>query len=142
MYLFNLILFTSFIQLNLLPDLRNVYLSQDENRITKMYEILKDKDSRSADEDCYFAVFECLQAKYTYNPYSKYSYFKSGFNRLNVLIKKYPTNAEYRYHRIMIEKNAPTFLIEVNHQSEDKAILKKHLDTEHPLYQAMVKTVE
>lgn len=125
-----------------ISDLRVTYLSQDENKITKMYDALKSNKLRSADEECYFAVFECLQAKYSYNPYTKFTYFNNGYTRLNTLITKHKINAEYRYHRIMIEKNAPSFLIEKNHFKEDKEVIKRYAIKGHPLYVEMVKTIE
>lgn len=123
-------------------DMREVYIAQDEVKITKMYELLKVKQHLSDDEECYFAVFECLQAKYSYNPYAKYNYFTSGYKRLNNLILRYPTNPEYRYHRIMIETNAPSFLLEKKHIKEDKSIILRFNKSTHPLYKQMVKAIE
>ncbi len=137
-----IVLFLSLYVVSSVADMRSVYLTQDETKITKMYKLLKARQQLSPDEECYFAAFECLQAKYSINPYSKYNYFSSGYNRLNGLINKYSSNPEYRYHRLMIEKNAPAFLIEKNHILQDKSIIKKYNKIGHPLYREMAKAVE
>lgn len=142
MKLFLVIVLSYLISPESISNLREAYISQSEIHITNLYKSLKKKDTRTADEECYFAVFECLQAKYSYNPYSKYSFFNDGYNRLNKVIKIHPTNPEYRYHRLMIEKNAPAFLIEKPHDTEDKAVIKKFLNKNHPLYLIMAKAIE
>jgi hypothetical protein len=135
-------LFLSLNVVSSIADMRSVYLTQDEAKITKMYKLLKARQQLSPDEECYLAAFECLQAKYSINPYTKYNYFSSGYNRLNGLINRYSVNPEYRYHRLMIEKNAPAFLIEKNHIVQDKSIIKKYNNIGQPLFREMAKAAE
>ncbi len=121
---------------------RTAYEKQDESAILNYVEELAGKKSRTNDEECYYGAFLCLKAKFSNNPYTKYSSFNKGYKLLNSLIIKDPTNVEYRYHRFMVETKAPSFLIENSHTIKDKAFIKENLKTDHPLYTLINKTID
>lgn len=120
---------------------REAYISQDENRILKCLNVLEEKKNKTELEQCYYAVFLCLKADYSYNPYTKYKSFTKGYALLQDLIKSDTNNLEYRYHRYMIEKNAPDVVLSKRHLSEDRAMIKRTIKKSHPLYDVIIKTV-
>jgi hypothetical protein len=125
-----------------ISDIRSVYKSQDEDKVLAMLQVLKEKTSLTTDEQCYKAVFCCMKAEYLTWPNEKLAAFKKGYNDLNSIIAKYPTNAEYRYHRYMIEKFTPSWLIDVNHMEADKTYVKTTLVANHPMYPFITSTID
>jgi len=121
---------------------RLVYQSQDEGEVTAMLKVLESKTSLTSDELCYKAVFQCMKAEYLYNPYQKLNSFKKGYSTLNNLISKNANNVEYKYHRYMIEKHTPSWLLDNNHMTSDKAFVKANLKTNHPMYSFITKTID
>jgi hypothetical protein len=121
---------------------RSVYQSQNEDKVIAALEVLESKSSLTSDELCYKAVFQCMKAEYITNPYQKLSSFKKGYSTLNALIAKNATNVEYKYHRYMIEKYTPAWLIDINHMTTDKAFVKTNLKTNHPMYSFITKTID
>ncbi|HCD68790.1 MAG TPA: hypothetical protein DEQ56_09980 [Bacteroidetes bacterium] len=121
---------------------RLVYQSQDEGKVTAMLKVLESKTSLTSDELCYKAVFQCMKAEYLYNPYQKLNSFKKGYSTLNNLISKNANNVEYKYHRYMIEKHTPSWLLDNNHMTSDKAFVKANLKTNHPMYSFITKTID
>jgi len=103
---------------------------------------LESKTSLTSDELCYKAVFQCMKAEYLYNPYQKLNSFKKGYSTLNNLISKNANNVEYKYHRYMIEKHTPSWLLDNNHMTSDKAFVKANLKTNHPMYSFITKTID
>ena len=125
-----------------ISDYREAYKSQDESTILKHLDFLESKSSLSNDEKCYLHSFQCLKAKFSSNPYTKYNSFSKGYKGLNSLISKQSSNVEYRYHRYMVETKAPSFLIENSHVKSDKEYIKKNLKPSHPLYSLIKKTID
>jgi hypothetical protein len=125
-----------------ITDIRTVYKSQDEDKVLAMLEVLEKKSSLTNDEQCYTAVFLCMKADYLTWPNEKLSAFKKGYKELNEVIRKYPTKAEYKYHRYMIEKFTPSWLIEVNHMVADKTFVKANLAADHPMYNFITDTID
>ena len=123
-------------------DYRLAYEKQDEVQILKQLNLLESKKARSSDEECYYAAFLCLKAKFSNNPYTKYNSFSKGYRLLNELITKQSSNVEYRYHRYMVETKAPSFLIETSHVAADKAFIKQNLKSDHPIYHLINKTID
>ena len=121
---------------------REVYQSQDKTRIISILEDLTSKDHLSNDELCYKSVFECMKADYVMNPYQKLSYFNKGYNSLNTLIDENKSNVEYRYHRFMIEKHAPSWLIEDDHTQLDKEYILTHITNKQPMYSFIMETIK
>lgn len=125
-----------------ITDIRTVYKSQDEDKVLAMLEVLEKKSSLTNDEQCYIAVFLCMKADYLTWPNEKLSAFKKGYKELNEVIRKYPTKTEYKYHRYMIEKFTPSWLIEVNHMAADKTFVKANLAADHPMYNFITDTID
>jgi hypothetical protein len=121
---------------------RLVYQSQDEGEVTAILKVLESKTSLTSDELCYKAVFQCMKADYLYNPYQKLNSFKNGYSTLNNLISKNANNVEYKYHRYMIEKHTPSWLLDNTHMTSDKAFVKANLKTNHPMYSFITKTID
>jgi len=121
---------------------RLVYQSLDEGKVTAMLKVLESKTSLTSDELCYKAVFQCMKADYLYNPYQKLNSFKKGYSTLNNLISKNANNVEYKYHRYMIEKHTPSWILDNNHMTSDKAFVKANLKTNHPMYSFITKTID
>lgn len=122
-------------------DVRAVYQSQNKDKVLAALKYLETKSALSSDERCYKAVFLCMKAGYLTWPNEKLAAFKLGYSDLNTLIAAHPTNAEYKYHRYMIEKHTPSWLIEVNHMPKDKAFVEATLMPTHPMYRFMLKTL-
>jgi hypothetical protein len=120
---------------------RNAYKTQNEDKILACLDFLEDKKSKTELEQCYYAVFLCLKADYSSNPYTKYKSFNKGYALLQSLIAKDNSNVEYRYHRYMIEKNAPSFVLSERHLEADKTFIQQNLKKTHPLYDIIIKTV-
>ena len=121
---------------------REVYQSQDKTRVISTLEDLTSKDHLSNDELCYKSVFECMKADYVMNPYQKLSYFNKGYNSLNTLIDENKSNVEYRYHRFMIEKHAPSWLIEDDHTQLDKEYILTNITNKQPMYSFIMETIK
>tara|TARA_B100001059_G_scaffold228441_1_gene259519 strand:+ start:24449 stop:24877 length:429 start_codon:yes stop_codon:yes gene_type:complete len=120
---------------------REVYQSQDKTRVISILEDLNNKEVLSKDELCYKSVFECMKADYVMNPYQKLSYFNKGYNSLNTLIDENKSNVEYRYHRYMIEKHAPSWLIEDDHTQIDKEYIIMNITKKQPMYSFIMDTI-
>jgi hypothetical protein len=129
-----LIILSLMMSVSSVSDLRKVYESQDEDKVMNRLSQLEAKTSLSQDELCYKAVFMCLKAKYVSNPYTKLTSFNSGYDLLEKTINKNPKNVEYRFHRYMIETNAPAWLIDESHIVADKEFIKENVTGSNPLY--------
>lgn len=125
-----------------ISDIQAVYKGQKEDEILASLKMLESKSVLTADEQCYKAVFLCMKAEYLTWPMDKLAAFKKGYKELNSIIAKYPTKAEYKYHRYMIEKFTPSWLIDVNHMAADKAFVKANLVSDHPMYSFITKTID
>jgi|TARA_B110000908_G_scaffold147533_1_gene179330 hypothetical protein len=130
------------ISLSSIADLRMVYQSQDEDKVLNALKELETKSMLTADEQCYKAVFLCMKADYLTWPMEKLSAFKKGYADLNSIIDSNAHNAEYYYHRYMIEKHSPSWLLDVNHMTEDKAFVKANMKSSHPMYSFVTKTID
>ena len=93
-----------------MSNIRAIYKGQDEDKVLTALEALEKKKSLTADEQCYKAVFLCMKADYLTWPSDKLAAFKKGYKDLNTVIRNHPNNAEYKYHRYMIEKFTPSWL--------------------------------
>lgn len=137
-----LLAFVFLLSYSSVSDLRTVYQSQNEDKVLTALKELENKSTLTADEQCYRAVFLCMKADYLSWPNDKLAAFKKGYADLNKVIAANPTNAEYRYHRFMVEKHTPSWLIDVNHMAKDKAYVKANLKSSHPMYAFVTKTID
>ena len=125
-----------------ISDLREVYKSQDEDQVLAELKKLESKSDLNEDEQLYKSVFLCMKADYLTWPNEKLSAFKKGYAELNAVIKRNNSNAEYRYHRYMIEKHTPSWLIETNHMDTDRSFVTSNLKSTHPMYDFIIKTID
>ena len=139
MKLFAIILLLSY---GSISDYRAVYKTQDKDKVLAALKELEAKSILTSDEQCYKAVFLCMKADYLTWPQDKLASFKKGYKELNALIVKNSNNSEYKYHRYMIEKHTPSWLIDVNHMKEDKAFVKANMKSSHPMYSFVSKTID
>lgn len=72
-------------------------------------------------------------------PGEKLRLFKSGRNKLEPLIKKFPENVEYRFIRLMIQENAPDILGYNKDFKTDKEVIKKFFNTLSPVVKEAVE---
>lgn len=78
------------------------------------------------------------KAEFSFNPYTKYNYFKEGRAKLEKAIKAKPNNAEIAFLRLSAQINTPGFLNYNDNISTDKALvidaLKRKIFTDDPRF--------
>lgn len=67
-----------------------------------------------------------FQAKHSYNPVSKLSYFNRGKKMLQTAVKQDPNNLEIRFLRYISQKKIPKILGYHDHIEEDEKFLREH----------------
>lgn len=75
-------------------------------------------------EDAFFMAYKGMSQLmicfHSYNPYTKFKYFSKGKESLEAAIRKDPTNIEYRFLRLSVQLNTPSFLGYNSNIKEDK----------------------
>jgi len=85
--------------------------AKDVSRIPELHEQLSAKKSNKEPiREGYAAVVETMMAEHAWNPFTKYSHFQRGKERLEQAILHDPGNAELRYLRFLVQTNCPAFL--------------------------------
>ena len=74
----------------------------------------------------YLGALQTIWANHTLNPLSKLSTFKKGKKNIEAAIKKEPNNAESRFIRLSVQKNAPKFLGYQSNIKEDVEFIKNN----------------
>lgn len=74
---------------------------------------------------CYKGMAHLIQAKFSYNPYTKLSLFNKGKDMLEKAIVADPQNVEIRFMRFCVQTNAPFFLGYSNNIDSDKLVIMK-----------------
>ena len=77
-------------------------------------------------EKAYLAAGFVLKAKHVNSPFSKWSFFKKGVNKLDHVINKNPNFVEFRWLRYCLQNNVPNFLNYNKNLSEDKIFIEKN----------------
>ncbi len=75
------------------------------------------------------AIF-ASQARFSSNPFKKYSYCKTGLTNISDAIKIAPHDLELRYLRMVIETNIPDFLRMSGNIIEDKMVIFSLIEKE------------
>ncbi|MGB1295673.1 MAG: hypothetical protein ACPG6V_09345 [Flavobacteriales bacterium] len=88
--------------------------------------------NKSIDAQAYVLALEMKKAEYTILPWKKLDIFNTKKKEINALIAKYPENIHLRYMRLYLQENTPKILGYTTNIKEDKAFLKKKLETEDP----------
>ena len=87
---------------------------------------------KTADDTCsvvkaYHASLSMRQAEFALNPYKKWTFFKTGRNQLESIIKQHPQDVEIRFIRYLTQANIPTFLGYSGELESDKIFIKNQL---------------
>ncbi len=77
-------------------------------------------------EKAYLAAGFVLKAKHVNSPFSKWSFFKKGINKLDHVINKNPNFVEFRWLRYSLQKNAPKFLNYNENLVEDRMFIEEY----------------
>lgn len=109
--------------------MRDLFTAASESE-EKNEQLLKITDGYTVDYKpvvfAYHAAAEMTMANHTFWPISKFNYFNSGKEKLELAVSKYPKNIEIRYIRYAIQKGAPGFLDYQSNMSEDKKMILKN----------------
>ena len=102
----------SIIVTNSLSSVRELFFEENSEKVnTELYEKTQTATLQS---DPIIYAYNGLaimrKAEYTFNPYSKLSYFKKGKNKIESAIKLKPNNSELRFIRFSVQTNIPSFL--------------------------------
>jgi hypothetical protein len=124
-----LILIVSFGKLNCnidINDLRNLFLCA-ANDPARAKQLMRNTENEKINNVVigYYGASKMLMAKYYFNPYSKWNSFKAGRKILEAAIRSDPFNAELRFLRLSIQKNAPWFLGYNENVKEDQLFLNE-----------------
>lgn len=76
--------------------------------------------SEGAFSIAYKGMSQLMICFHSYNPYTKFKYFSKGKESLEEAIKKDPYNIEYRFLRLCVQLNTPSFLGYSSNIKEDK----------------------
>lgn len=68
----------------------------------------------------YKGMSQLMICFHSYNPYTKFKYFLKGKESLEEAIRKDPDNIEYRFLRLSVQLNTPSFLGYSSNINEDK----------------------
>ena len=100
------------------------HLAIDQSNASEaLMQYLAEQNPKSTYLQAYEAALYMVNAKYQFLPTTKYSSFKKGKNQLEVLIANNPNNVEFRYLRLIIQKNVPKFLGYSDQQTADQLFL-------------------
>ncbi|SDL82634.1 hypothetical protein [Pedobacter antarcticus] len=112
--------------------LRDLYAQSANSKKSadQLLNLLKGADKNSAAIYIgYKGAAEMMQAKYGFNPFSKYKSFKRGKLLLEEAVKKDDKDIEVRFLRFTIQTNLPQFLGYDKQVNQDKKFLLSHLNT-------------
>lgn len=68
-----------------------------------------------------------IEAKHSYNPYIKLSFFNKGTDLIEAAIEKSPSDIELRFFRYIIQGNTPAFLGYKSNMEEDRNLITSKL---------------
>jgi hypothetical protein len=111
-----LILFGSFchpVNASELDEVRKAFYraSMEQEVCEEIYNKIKDRNySEKPLLLGYRGVYQAIMAKYLWNPFSKWWYFRSGVEQLETAISKDNDNIELIFLRFSIQTNCPEFL--------------------------------
>lgn len=85
--------------------------SEDDGASDELFDKMQSVNSNSpAIKIGFKGMSYLLEAKHSYNPYTKLTYFYEGKALLEKAIQKSPSNIELRFFRYIIQGNTPSFL--------------------------------
>jgi hypothetical protein len=112
---FLLTLFVSFLLVNAAiassNSLREEFHTKDLNRENVEQMIATYSSDNSPVDQAYLGVCQAIMAQYVFLPTTKLRSFYNGKDLLDTSIEEDGTNGEQRYLRLLIQLNAPSFLL-------------------------------
>lgn len=97
----------------------------DKNLCNQMIEDLKKAESTPL-RLAYLGSLQTIWANHVFNPFGKLSTFNIGTKNIEKAVESDPNNAEIRYLRLSVQKNAPAFLGYSSMIETDEIFLKKN----------------
>ena len=119
-FLFIVTLFLSNPQLQFFDAFGSDELSKIEETLMSL-----EAQEQSADVQAYTAGLLMKKASFMKTPFQKLSMFRDGKKRLETIITNYPSNAEYRIIRLVLQENAPEILKYNTNIEEDLRLIKE-----------------
>jgi hypothetical protein len=119
---------------------RQTYLKavNSESEAIQLEKITQAQASSDAVIQAYYGSALALKAKFSYNPYNKVVYVRSGSAQLNAAVKKFPQHTEIRFLRYSVEYNTPSMVGISLRLAEDKAFILSHPPMRaHALFQSI-----
>ncbi len=126
--LFVIVFFVFFINLLFGQDFEKFYVIIQKNSKSELENGLK-KISSISDLDVKNAYKGALQTKlaqFGSNPIQKLQLFNGGVENLEKSIKKNPNNIEFRFIRLLIQENCPSFLMYKSNIENDAQFISKN----------------
>ena len=99
-------------------------MASDKELCQQSINQLKAMQAQSATHLGYLGGLQTIWANHAFNPINKWTTFSSGKKNIERAIQLEPHNAELRFIRLSVQKNAPSFLGYNTHIQTDKAFLK------------------
>lgn len=75
----------------------------------------------------YLGGFQTIWANHVFSPLKKLNTFNTGKKHIEMAIKNEPDNAEIKFIRLSVQKNAPSFLGYRSNIKEDTEFIKRNL---------------
>ncbi len=98
----------------------------DKKMCKEIISELQKTKNNSATHLAYLGGLQTIWANHVFNPISKLNTFKEGKKNIEQAIKNEPDNAELRYIRLSVQKNAPSFLGYKSNIKNDTKFIKKN----------------
>lgn len=131
-----IITFFCFLSLNTLgqsldiDQVRDLFVNADKKKETcsKLLDLTDDFKENSYLAEAYNATAKMISSKHIINPYSKWTTFIDGKNKLEKVIELNPLNLEFRFLRYCIQIEAPKFLSYSSNLKEDYKFISNSLN--------------
>jgi len=115
---------------SILDEVRASYnkLASDKVLCEKLIFELTNTKNISATQLAYLGSLQIIWANHVFSPAGKLHTFKEGKKNIEQAIKREPHNAELRFVRLSVQKNAPSFLGYRPNIAEDTEFIRKNRD--------------
>lgn len=100
---------------------------KDEVLCKKMIVEFEKAKNISALNLAYLGGFQTIWANHVFSPLKKLNTFNTGKKHIEMAIKNEPDNAEIKFIRLSVQKNAPSFLGYRSNIKEDTEFIKRNL---------------
>ena len=105
-----ILLFSSSVDLSQQQEIRSAVLTAMDQPVTLERILKRYAGSKDQLVSSYVGLCLCMTADRPFNPMDKLSRFKKGKGRIEAAISSLPTQIEPRWHRLMVQLEAPGFL--------------------------------